>query len=552
MSRFRGVVERFLSRRSTVGVLLAILAYQQSLTPSLLPRSWAWQGVISGVSILVAYLLGCLPGRLARLTPWGHRIDRDRLARLRVVAGWVGLASLPVFLLLSVPGRQDEWNALGFDVDDRFRYASTVLVVVAVVVVGGLLTWGCRFVYGRVFWGVDKIVPWSLGGVVSLAATAVVLTLAVDELAYSRFMDGINETRESADLEVDDDEPAAPTSSLRSGSPDSFVAWNDLGNEGRRFMTRAPDVVALERFGGEDAQESVRVFVGRASAQTDEERAELAVRELERTAAFEREVLLVVTPTGTGWVNEQIVQPVEYFHAGDVATVSVQYSHLPSPIAYLSEQAAAVDSASALLGAVVERLDALPEAERPSLLVAGESLGAYGGTGAFDNLDALVRRVDGSMWVGTPPMSSLRREAEDRRDAGSLQIRPEIADVPEVVFAGDAADLEGTEARHAFLQFADDPIVWWEPSLSWSRPDWLEEPLDARVTPDLSWRPLTTFLQISADQAVGTTFGEGLGHRYGTLPLRAWYETLDPDGWDAERLKGLQRHLDALADSFHD
>lgn len=533
-------------------MLLAVVAYQQSLTPSLLPRTWLWQGTISGVSVLVAYLLGCLPGRIARLTPLGHRLDRDRWERVRVVAGWVGVAALPILLLLSVPGRQEEWNALGYDVDDRFRYAATVLVVGVVLVLGGLVVWGCRFLYGRIFWGVDKIVPWSLGGAVSLVVTVTVVVLLVDELAYSRFMDGINETREGADVAVGADEPAAPTSPLRSGSPDSVLAWADLGQEGRRFVSRVPDVDELERFGGPSAQEPLRVFVGRACAESPEERAELALRELDRTDGFERDVLLLVTPTGTGWVNEQIVQPVEYFSAGDTATVAMQYSHLPSPIAFLSEQTAAVDSASALLQAVTERLATMPRAERPLLLVAGESLGSYGGTGAFADLDALVRTVDGSLWVGSPPMSTLRREAEDRRDAGSLEIRPEISSLPEVVFAGGVDDLVGTEGRHVFLQYADDPIVWWEPSLLWRRPDWLREPLDPRVKPDLTWRPVTTFLQLSADQAVGTSFGEGLGHRYGTLPLAAWREVLQPPGWDAVRTERLRHHLDELAESFHD
>lgn len=544
-------MSEFWTRRSTVGIVLALVAYQQSLTPSLLPRSWVWQGVISGVSVLVVYLLGCLPGRLLRATGVLGPLHRDRLVKVRRVTGWVGVAAVPVLLLLSLPGRQAEWQTLGYDDTDRFLYAGVVVVVLGVLVAGALLTWGCRLVYGRIFWGVSRLVPWSVGGGVSVVLTALVVTLAVNEVAYSRFMDGINATRESADADVGDDEPAAPTSPLLSGGEDSALSWWSLGREGRRFIARAPDPAALERYAGTDVADPVRVFVGRASADSYTARADLAVRELERTGGFDREVLLLVTPTGTGWVNEQIVQPVEYFHAGDTATVAMQYSHLPSPVAYLSEQTAAVESAAALLTAVSSRLESMPRERRPQLLVAGESLGSYGGTGAFANLDDMVRRTDGAVWVGTPPMSDLRREAERRREPGSLEIRPTVATLPEVVFAGRDTELSGTPGTHAFLQYADDPIVWWEPSLAWSRPDWLEEPLDPRVKSTLSWRPVTTFLQVSADQAVGTAFGEGLGHRYGTLPLVAWHETLDPPGWDAARLDALREHLDALADGFH-
>ena len=36
-------------------------------------------------------------------------------------------------------------------------------------------------------------------------------------------------------------------------------------------------------------------------------------------------------------MNEQLVQPLEYFLDGDLATVAIQYSHLPSPLAFLAE-----------------------------------------------------------------------------------------------------------------------------------------------------------------------------------------------------------------------
>lgn len=544
-------VDAFFARRSTVGVLLAIIAYQQSLTPSLLPRTWLAQGVISGLSILFGYLIGAGLGRLARHIGIVRETLRDRLSRIRVAASWLGIAALPGFLLLSIPGRQAEWQALGFDAGDRFLYTGVIVVALVVLVVGGFVTWGCRWVYGRLFRGVSKLVPLSIAGGVTVLVTALVLVLAVNEFAYSRFMDSINATREGADTSLSDEDPERDPSRLRSGGDGSVVSWESLGREGRRFMARAPEVEVIAELSGRDAIEPIRLFVGRPAADTAAERADVAMAELERTNAFDRAVLLLVTPTGTGWVNEQVVQPLEFFYAGDTATIAMQYSHLPSPVAYLSEQGAAVDSATALLDAVRARLDEMPEDERPLLFVAGESLGAYGGTGAFANLDDLVRRVDGSMWTGTPPMSELRREAEDRRDPGSLQIRPEIARLPEIVFGGTEDDFADTTATHAFIQFSDDPTVWWDAGLLYSRPDWLTEPLDERILPQISWRPVTTFLQLTADQIVGTSFGEGFGHSYGSLPLVVWFDMLDPPGWDRERLADLREYLDERVESFH-
>lgn len=539
------------SRRRLAGLVLAIIACQQSLTPSLLPRSWVAQGIITGAAMLAFYAVGSVLAGLASLTGLFARVPRERLRQWRVFAGWTAVASVPVLLILSIPGRQGEWRALGYDTGDRFLYVGAVIVAYAVVVLGGLLGWGLRTLYRRVFRGVSRLLPWSIAGLVSLALTVTVVTLAANELAYKRFMDGVNTARADADTELSQEDPRPPTVPVRSGVADSLVGWEELGREGRRFVTRAPSVAELERYSGRPAMDPIRVFVGRAVAPSDAERADIAVRELERTGAFERSTLLLVTPTGTGWVNEQIVQPIEYFTAGDAATVAVQYSHLPSPVAYLSEQEAAVTSATLLTDAVLRRIEELPGDARPRVLVAGESLGAYGGNGAFANLDDLVRRVDGSLWVGAPPMAHLRREAEARRDGGSPQIRPSIARLPEVVAGGRPSEFADTDATHAFLQFADDPIVWWDLRLAIRRPDWLAEPLDPRVKPDVRWRPVTTFLQLTADQIVGTEFGEGWGHRYGSMPLVVWYETLDPVGWDQARLHTLRRHLDEIADSFH-
>jgi uncharacterized membrane protein len=56
----------------------------------------------------------------------------------------------------------------------------------------------------------------------------------------------------------------------------------------------------------------------------------LALEELKRIGGFERPVLIVVTPTGTGWVDPAAMDSVEYLHDGAVASVALQYSYLAS------------------------------------------------------------------------------------------------------------------------------------------------------------------------------------------------------------------------------
>lgn len=77
-------------------------------------------------------------------------------------------------------------------------------------------------------------------------------------------------------------------------------------------------------------------------------RAELALTELQRLGAFERDVLIVVSPTGTGWKDPGASGPIEYMHGGEIATVAVQYSYLQSPLALILETNTGLEQATAL------------------------------------------------------------------------------------------------------------------------------------------------------------------------------------------------------------
>ena len=107
----------------------------------------------------------------------------------------------------------------------------------------------------------------------------------------------------------------------------------------------------------------------RASVDPDG-RARLALEELLRTGAFERSVLLVVTPTGTGWVDPGAILPMEYLTRGDIATVAAQHSYLSSPFALFLE--------------VYGHWSSLPSDERPELHLHGVSLGALNSSLSFD------------------------------------------------------------------------------------------------------------------------------------------------------------------------
>ena len=53
--------------------------------------------------------------------------------------------------------------------------------------------------------------------------------------------------------------------------------------------------------------------------------------------------------------------------------------------------------------------------------------------------------------------------------------------------------------RVVFAQHPSDPVVWFDPSLLWREPAWLQERVGHDVTPAMRWFPWITFWQIASD-----------------------------------------------------
>jgi uncharacterized membrane protein len=140
-----------------------------------------------------------------------------------------------------------------------------------------------------------------------------------------------------------------PTDALKTGSSASLLAWDKLGRAGREFISSGPTREDISAFSGRAALAPIRVYVGLRSADTPEARAKLALEELRRVGGFERSVLIVVTPTGTGWVDPAAIDSVEYLHDGAVSSVALQYSYLASWLSLLVEPGYGADAARALL-----------------------------------------------------------------------------------------------------------------------------------------------------------------------------------------------------------
>jgi uncharacterized membrane protein len=496
------------------------------------------QGLVSGILTAIGYGLGVLAVWLTRKS-YPRELPHPPASAWRIMGIAAG-AAVVVFLLLDYRWQRQLHRLMGMDPPAHFRFPIILLVT---VVTAAALVGAARLIRrGAVRLGVflGRWIPASTARVVA----GVVTVLVVIGVLNGVVLDGMHSMADSTFASINDEthpDAAPPTDPMRSGSPASLVSWDSLGNQGRSFIAGGPDPRQLSAFAGPDAKTPIRVYAGVGSAPTSRERAALALHELQRTGAFSRRVLCVITTTGTGWVNARAVDPLEYMYGGDTALVSMQYSYLPSVISFLVDSERARAAGRDLFNQVYGVWSQLPRNERPRLLVFGESLGSFGAESAFSGTDDIRNRTDGMLLVGPPSRNGLWSEIVAGRDPGSRAVLPAFEGGTTVRFAADAADLAAANPppRVVYLQHPSDPITWWTPELLFRRPDWLAEPRGSDVLGSMRWYPFITFAQVSADMAISNAVPAGHGHNFGATPVAAWAALAPPDGWTVARTEEL-------------
>lgn len=554
MRRVRGLLARFGRSLSPVGLAVAVVFFCGSLTPSLVPRNWPYQALISGLSLATGYALGAILGWFGRRIGIRPRWSEQTQRRGWVAFAVVGLGTIALFMVLGATW-QAEIRALFGMPDVPPAYALVLFVAIAVALVLLSLGRGLRFLIRIVARPLKRWIP----SVVAYSASSVVVVVVAIFTFNGTIVEGVmswlNDTYEIWDQGT---EPGVvpPTAPERTGSPASPVPWESLGLRGRSFVAGGPSLEELSAFAEERGRSGpvrmpIRVYAGLDPEEVLEDTAAVVVAELERTNAWDRAVLAVVTTTGTGWVPPAAIETLEFMHAGDSAVAAMQYSYLPSSISFIADRDTPPAAAKALFEAVFEAWSELPEEQRPRLVTFGESLGSYGGQGAFSGLQDMTVRTDGALWVGTPSFTENWRFLTENRDPGSVQYRPvyeEGRQVRWIAGPGGSDHLWGwgaewEEPRIVYIQHPTDGVVWWSPDLILNQPDWLREPLGPGVHPRLRWIPVVTFWQVTMDMFVAGEMPPGHGHTYVEEYAVGWAAVAAPEGWTEEDTAALSSFI---------
>ena len=530
---------RYTFTGTAVGLLFLLL----SMTPSLLPRGPMFQGIVSGAAGAIGYALGVLAVWLVRFMQSRQSsppAPRSAWLILLVVGALAVLLGVVYFHywqdhvrdLFGVP-RLKWYNYI------QAAVLSVVLLFVFVEI-GQLIGRLVRFLARQL----SRVAPPRVSFVVTVIALLSIGIAVLNGVVVRGVMSLLNKSFSAVNDEMDPNLPA-PTTALRSGGPGSLASWASLGHQGRIFLHGGPTVEQLTEFNKSAATEPIRAYAGLHSAKGIRATAQLAAAELERAGGLKRKVIAVATTTGTGWINAAEADSLEYMYNGDTAIVSMQYSFLPSWLSFLVDKENARQAGEALFEAVDEKVRALPEAQRPKIVVFGESLGSFGGEAPFLRPNNIIARTNGALFSGPTFNNSMRDFITDNRDPGSPEWLPIFDDGANVRFAARAENLGRPDGpwgnpRIAYLQHASDPIAWWTPDLLFTEPDWLREPRGYDVSGDMNWIPVVTFLQVAADMAVAVDVPDGHGHRYVKDVVNAWAAVMRPPGWTPDKTEALR------------
>ncbi len=536
-------------RFSGAGLVTGLFFLTISLLPSLLPRDAVVQGVISGVSLAVGYGIGASASSLYRYL----RIPPlPLLVRSLVLAVTIGVVL--VLAVLAV------WKQVGWQNELRRLYgmepigpggwplilAVTVLVAAAGLVLARLL----RTAFHRLRGVLGRHLSRELSSLLGAIVVLVVVWALFTGVLVNGFFAAANALSAPTDATIRPNS-SAPTSPLRSGGPGSFVDWRDLGREGRNFVSGGPTVEQIDAVSGGGAKLPVRVYVGLRNAPTVEARARLVLDELKRTGAFERKVLVIATTTGTGYLDRNGTDPLEFMWNGDTAIAGVQYSYLPSWVSLLADQEAVEQTSKAVFDAVQAYWSTLPEAQRPRLYLYGLSLGSYGVESILGSINMINEPINGALLVGPPFVNPIHAQMEADRDPGSPAWLPIVGRGRTVRFTAEQDGLTRSPGpwgptRIVYLQHASDPVVFFNQDLAFSPPEWLRDgQRGPDVSPQMGWFPLVTMVQVLLDLPGAGNVPMGYGHLYSaTANMTAWAAITEPPGWNDRRAAALSAVLE--------
>ena len=248
-------IQRLIASFSAVGLIFGLVLFCASLTPSLLPREFVVQGVLSGVVFAVGYGIGKFGHWL-----WKFMELRDVTGRFARILIWILVVAMTLTSIYTLNQMTTWQNSIRLLMEMEpidSAYPVTVLwvsIVTALVVI--LLVRLILFAASRVVEAINRYLPRRIAIVLGGTAFALLLISFVDGVILKASLHVTDESFAAMNRLLDD-EYDPPQDDKASGSAHSLIAWSDIGRNGKRFVVARPTKEEISAVLGSEAMQPI-------------------------------------------------------------------------------------------------------------------------------------------------------------------------------------------------------------------------------------------------------------------------------------------------------
>jgi uncharacterized membrane protein len=529
------------------GVIIAAIFFSISLMPSLLPRPYVLQGLLSGLTLTIGYGVGVC------LRYFWLYLELPTLTG-RVKSNVQYIVSILSFILFSYAiFASNTWQnevrtLMGLDPVKEFLHVKMIAIALFLAFILLFISRLLIKSFNKIRFKIQKVIPKRIANALGLILIVFTVFVFTNNFIISKIVASLDEVYSFADKNSDND-ISQPLNEKATGSAHSLIKWDSIGRTGQNFVATGPSNEDLDTFFKERTLAPLRVYAGLRSSESVEQRAELALKELIRINGFSRSKVVIATPTGTGWLDPSAMDPFEYLHKGDTAIVSMQYSYLPSWLTLLVDPAGAKQSALALYNTIHKYWSTLPKDSRPDLYVFGLSLGALAAETSINVATIINDPIQGGLLVGAPFPSTIAPMLTKQRNLNSPQWLPTIHDSSLVRFSAQQNQLKNEDwhwgpMRFVYIQYASDPMVFFSLDLYRKEPDWMKGARGHDVSPDFIWYPVITSLQVLFDLPMADRMPRGSSHNYSASSyMDGWLAVTQPENLSLEEEEKIRNHF---------
>src|SRR3954471_7509590 len=206
---------------SRTGLLLGAAYFLTSMAPSLLPRTWYYQGLVSGLCASAGYALGVLVAwvvrRVARLIDLHVTVSGEARHWLLVAAPVFGAVAVLGLTVANVRSQARTAAFVQLTPLDPFDQAMALALAALVAVLFLAVARGLRGATRQLAEAAGHVLPKTIATLMAVVVVALATAWVTDSVLFHRGMQAFAGV--AAQVNVAPTGRAAPTSPLRSGGP---------------------------------------------------------------------------------------------------------------------------------------------------------------------------------------------------------------------------------------------------------------------------------------------------------------------------------------------